>query len=184
MTDGRPMRYPSHVISYADHGCLTLPRPWSRPRPGRFISVMAWARAPGAFRDSGADRPQGRWCGVRASRRAMRQSEWLHRETCDPHVRLRTLRRCCRQAVYSCDLAHLAGTVAGDRAGVRRHPRNMVRTRSIREKDLGSNFSMKENPKWAHRQSGGLMRPVMECGSPPANYWLRCGQSRQMGQFV
>src|SRR5262249_26140021 len=62
----RAFRYPSHVISYADHGCLTLPRAAvSRPRPGRFISVMASARGPAGFRDSDADRSPGRWCAVR-----------------------------------------------------------------------------------------------------------------------
>src|SRR5262249_26221488 len=87
--------------------------------PGRLISIMASAGLLEVLRHTDADRPQGRGCGVRVSRHAVRQNKSPRREPCDRHARLSMLRRCYRQAVSSFDLAHLAGTVAGDRAGVR-----------------------------------------------------------------
>src|SRR5436305_14944166 len=98
---------------------------------------MLWAGLPGGLRDNDADRRQGRWCGVRVSRHGVRQNESPRREPFGLHARLSTLRRCCMQAVSSFDLAHLAGTVAGDRAGVRPGTlASMVTTRSVRKKDV------------------------------------------------
>src|SRR5262249_18131341 len=99
---------------------ILLPRSRSQPpRRGVSFRVTFLARLPGGSRGSGAGLLQGRWYGVRASRRARRQNESPRREPSDLRARLSMLRRCYRQAVSSFDLAHLAGTVAGDRAGVR-----------------------------------------------------------------
>src|SRR5262245_17050563 len=98
---------------------ILLPRSRSDHRAGapHFNHGFGWiAGSASTYRRS---RPQGRGCGVRVSRHAVRQNESPRREPCDRHARLSMLRRCYRQAVSSFDLAHLAGTVAGDRAGVR-----------------------------------------------------------------